>query len=343
MLKLRISLHTFRENLRQVQQEIGNSGIILVAKANAYGLGAIELSRVAIEQGVQTLAVATVLEGKQLREAGIKAPILILSEPLDWESIYEYDLIPTVYTMAFLKLLDQTKKRCGIHIKVNTGMNRLGCEPEDFGALFEYVKANPYIQLKGVYSHFASLDDQAYSLNQVSKFQALIQKFDLKRLGICIHMANSGAVFEHPEVHFDQVRVGLFAYHNIATLSSSVLFCHAVQKGEKIGYEGVFEAMQDTVIATVFGGYADGIPTQLSNKGVVLIKGREFPIVGRVCMDMILVDLSKNDLDIQRGDEVFFLDNHTLDLQRISRLADKNPREFLTGIGARSRLMVIYE
>lgn len=314
---LQIHLGNIRANIQEIQKRVGaKRKVMLALKADAYGHGAVQVARMAEEIGIDWFGVATVPEGIALREAGIKANILkfgpVFQDAIDAAMLHDITLTvcdkenaQTLQTVAA-----QLGKHAKIHLKVDTGMGRIGVSVQDAPELARFIEQDcPDLDLEGVYTHLpvSDIKDQNYTRAQVERFKDLIEEIEAK-LGREIewkHCANSGAVLAHEDSWLNMVRPGIMIYgyypdketpHTVPlkpglSFYSSVIFVKKVKAGTPIGYGQTWVAPRDTWIATIPAGYADGFNRLLSNHGRVLINGRSYPIVGRVCMDQSMVDL----------------------------------------------------
>lgn len=322
-----VSLENIAFNVQQICRVIGaQSELMAVVKANAYGHGALEVAHTLLSNGTQWLAVALPEEGVRLRRAGVSAPILVLGavSAEELEVCVAQDLVVTVFEPHIAKLLSEAacrlQKMARVHIKVDTGMGRLGLPPHEAVDLVEMVQRLPGLEIQGVFTHFACADcpDLQYTQWQWRRFQQVMNT--LRNKGIAIpyyHAANTAAALFFPQSHLDIVRVGLALYgmypdsrrpvelRPALSLKTKVAFVKRVPSGSAISYESTYVTWKDTSIAVLPIGYADGLSRQLSNKGVVLIKGKACPIVGRVTMDHTLVDVG--DLPVQIGDDVILI------------------------------------
>ena len=325
-----IHLDNFCKNLQVVRKKIGarqkTRGICVPIKADAYGHGAVTIARTALEAGVEYLAVATLYEAAELRQAGIKARIFFLSQalPEDMKEIADLDLTPFVSdreTIEALSAVSQTRP-LEVHLKVDTGMGRLGCRPEKARELAFFIAEHKNLRLGGIATHLSVADspaaeDAAYTKKQIARFIEAVD--NVRAAGIdpgLVHAANSGALCFHEEAYFDMVRPGIFLYgyspaagipgglnsEPVMELRSAVVFVKKVYPGEEISYGRTWKASEETFIGTLPVGYADGLPLLLSNKHSVLIQDKAYPLVGRICMDQCTVNLG-NKGDIQTGDE----------------------------------------
>lgn len=294
--------------------------MLAVIKADGYGHGAVGLaSFLEQKEYIYGYAVATADEAAELRKNGIHKPILILGYTFaeDYETLAKYDIMPAVYREDSLEALSQAAQRAGktikVHIKVDTGMGRIGISPDASGAAFVgKVLKTKGLQLEGIFTHFARADeaDKRYAKNQLEIFQSFIRKIQ-KQYAVDIpirHCANSAAVMELPESHLDLVRIGIAMYglspsseiqkerldlKPVMSLYSHIVYVKEVRKGTQIGYGGTFTAPKDMRIATISAGYADGYPRTVSPKGYVLIAGQKAPILGRICMDQFMADITE--------------------------------------------------
>jgi alanine racemase len=354
-----IDLGAIAHNIAEIKKAL-KKGVkfMAVVKADGYGHGAIEVSKAAVASGVDYLSVASFMEAIQLREAGVSAPILILSEsPLEFaDDIVANGLTQTVYTMRLAEALSKAANSAGktakVHLKVDTGMGRIGAFPHEAEGLLEKIKALPGVVVEGLFTHFAKADDPSdpYTRHQLSLFNDLAGKVEKKQYSIPLkHAANSAASLYYPDSHLDMVRIGLAMYgispgnvksgiplKSALSFKTKIMFSKRVPKGTKLSYGATYETPRETTIVTIPVGYADGFSRALSNKAQVLINGKRFPVAGRVCMDMTLVDVGDENLNI--GDEVVLIgsqgDNH-ISADEIARLSDTISYEVVCGIGKR--------
>lgn len=343
-----VDLKKFRQNLKKVRDFAGAKvKIMAVVKADAYGHGAVEISQTAAKEKVDYLGVAWVAEAEILRKAGLKTPILVLSEPA-WDAaalmIVALNLTQTIYTEQFARVLNNAAAKSGkkvkIHLKVDSGMGRIGVRPEETGNLIKKIQNLKGLEIEGIFTHFANADliESHYTLKQLKIFKQVLESlksFDLPPL--VRHAANSAATFNFPGTHLDMVRVGLCLYENVLTFKTRVTFVKEVKKGQRLGYGGTYLTRTPTRIATLSAGYADGLPRLLSNRGQVLIGGERFLIVGLVSMDMSLANLGRNS-QIKIGDEAVLIGqqkNKKISIDEVARLAQTISYEIMCGIGKR--------
>lgn len=330
----RVHLQNIRANILGIRQAIGDQRKILIAvKANAYGHGAVEVSRMAQEIGVDWLGVASVPEAIELRSAGIMLPILKFSPafPEEMSAALQNDLTLTVCDRenchALNEIAGQNNRIVNVHLKVDTGMGRIGVTPAEAPALARTIEKDCVnLRLEGVFTHLPVSDDSdfSYTQSQIEFFKSIIEQIEtaLGRKIPLIHCANSGGVLAHPASWFDMVRPGIMIYGFYPgkgtprtielkpglSFLTRVSFVKKISKGTSVGYGRTWCAPEDTYIATIPAGYADGFNRLFSNRGRILINGRSYPIVGRVCMDQSMVNLGP-ETNVQVGDEVVLIGN----------------------------------
>lgn len=325
-----IDLDAVCANIAAAQQRVGSGvKVMAILKADAYGHGAVELAKALEPTSCYAFGVATVEEGVQLRqEAGSKKPILVLSYafPELFELAVENEIDLTVFELSTAKLLNDAAaalgKTAGIHIKIDTGMHRIGFNPSDESIEeIRQIAALPNIEIKGIFSHLACADfaDKTFANRQKKLFAQFTQK--LRDEGIetgLRHIYNSAATMDFDGGCMDMVRCGIITYgldpsdevnfQNLPTtpvmqIKSHVAYVKNVEKGATVGYGAAFMAKRDSVIATIPCGYGDCYPRLLTNKGRVLINGHSAPVAGRVCMDQFMVDVTDIP-NVKQGDEV---------------------------------------
>ncbi len=298
----------------------------VAVKADGYGHGVCEVAETALELGAEYLGVAAVSEAEKLRAHGVRAPILLysLTDPTEFDTIAELRLAPFVADAAYIADLDRAaaerRRVIGVHLKVDTGMGRIGCRPAEARELAAQVIACEHLRLDGVCTHFPVADtpNSSFTREQAARLSEVVS--EIRTAGIdpgIVHAANSGAVIEYPETWFDMVRPGISVYgyypsgdqdrplelKPVMEFRSQVVFTKRVPKGTGISYGLSYHTTQDTTIATVPAGYGDGFNRLLSDRGEVLIRGTRYPIVGRVCMDQFMVDIGPEP-EVQTGDAV---------------------------------------
>jgi alanine racemase len=381
-----ISLSAIAQNLRTVQRIVKNRPVLAVVKADAYGHGAVEVSKRLLKEGISSLAVAFTGEARELRDAGINIPILVLFDRGDVRDYFDFNLTPVVYSMhTASSLSNEAIKRetsIKIHVKVDTGMGRLGLCGDN--ALDDLIKISemPGLEVTGLLSHFseADLSDRSYALSQLERFDAVQSAISQKlKRKIFSHIANSAAVLSLETSYLDAVRPGLMLYgysplnQNLhiplpssnspkgdkggfesvglggmtskidliaaMKVSTRILCIRNMPSGTPISYGRTFTTKRPSTIGVIALGYADGYPRSFSNNSEVLVKGKRAPVVGRVCMDLMMVDLT----DVggaEESDEVVILGgqgNETITADELALKANTISYEILTTLGSRSK------
>ncbi len=358
-----IHLAHLRHNLTHVRRLIGpKCRICLAVKADAYGHGAVPIARTALGHGVSHLAVSNVDEGTELRQAGITAPVLLLGYPGEEElkALITQNLEPFVGDKTYLLKLNELVLKMGcpplkIHIKVDTGMGRLGCPVEAVPKLAALATRARGLIFAGLCTHFPSADsnnpgDVSFTKGQIAILKRLGEELGAQDMGppLC-HGANSGGIFNHRDSHLDMVRLGLAAYgyppedcrvpaslRPVMELKSRIAHVKTVETGKSISYGRTWTSPGKTRIATIPIGYADGYLRSLSNRGEVLIRGKRYPVAGRVCMDQLMVDLGPEN-PVMPGEDVslFGPDPQGPDAAELAKLAGTIPYEITCGISRR--------
>jgi alanine racemase len=341
-------------------------GIIAVVKANAYGHGAVRVARVLEEAGASWLAVADIEEGIELRESGTRARILIFGalSVSDLAGVFDYDLTPTVASPAAGRALQAAASargaRAKYHLKVDTGMHRLGFRHENLAWTLPDLLASPNLELEAVYTHFATADEPEHDLfeRQRAAFEAACRTLtDLGARPRYRHAANSAALLRDSRIWYDFVRPGLLlhgvvppplastmALRPVMSLTSRVVAVKGVRAGESVGYGARYAPARATTLAVIPAGYADGLDRRLESRGHVLIRGRRAPIVGAVSMDMLTADVTEIE-GVDPGDEVVFLGSQgdgplaSLDARELAVAIGTIPYEVLCRLGARVHRM----
>ncbi|WP_027356504.1 alanine racemase [Desulfofundulus thermocisternus] len=322
-----VNLGAIAHNIREIRKLIQpGTKLMAVVKADAYGHGAIPVARVALASGAQYLAVAILDEALALRREGITAPILILgyTPPEQACILVEYDLTQTVFSLEVARAISAAAETAGkivrVHIKVDTGMGRIGVFPDEAPEFAEAISRLPGIFIEGVYTHMACADerDKTYTYWQFRRFKEALAGIKARGLTIPLkHVANSATTLDLPEMHLDMVRTGIIMYglwpssevrrvidlKPAMQLKARVAYIKRVPAGTSISYGRKFTTNSPSIIATLPLGYADGWSRLLSNKAEVLIHGQRAPLVGRVCMDQCMVDVTRIP-GVQPGDEV---------------------------------------
>ena len=355
-----VDLGALAFNFRQIQKRIPEGvKLLAIVKADAYGHGAIPVSHQLEKLGVEYLGVAIPEEGVELRKGGIKTPILVLGGIFGREvdSFFRFRLTPVLFGKDSLKLLsreaEKRKKKVKVHLKVDTGMGRLGVPINLWPDFLKEVKQFPNIEIEGLLSHFSMMgEEKSYTHNQWKVFQRALMI--AKEIGVScryLHMASSATLTVFPAYSANLVRPGIMLYGSypspafqsliplkpVMTLKTRIHFLKSVPPGARISYGGTFKTKRESLIATLPVGYADGYSRHLSNQGEVLIRGKRAPVAGKVCMDFITVDVT----DIPRvsiGDEVILMGRQgreQISAEEIARKINSISYEVLCGIGKR--------
>lgn len=324
-----IDLSAIAYNISSIKNKVSPAQLMVATKADAYGHGAMEVTKTVLDNGADWLGVALVEEGIELRESGIDAPILVFGGIFidQIEFFLKYDLHATVYELehaiALAKLASQCNKIAKVHVKVDTGMGRAGIRHNEAMDFLEKIRALDGLEIVGLYTHFATSDwlNKDFALLQLKRFKQVVAEVQAAGIEIpLLHAANSGAIMDLPDTYFDMVRAGVSAYGYYPSsetsesvklkpamaLKSKVLAVKNLAEGDFVSYNLTYKAKSATQIAILPIGYGDGYDRQLSNQSEVLICGNRYPVVGTVCMDQVMVDLGL-DSSIKIGDEVVLL------------------------------------
>jgi alanine racemase len=359
-----IDLSAFRHNLQQIQSVVGAKvRVMAVVKADAYGHGAVACAKAAKEAGAHSLAVAHIEEAIELRENGLQGPILILGGvyPDEIVELIQFDLATTLYSKPLAKLLAEKARKAGkmvdVHLKVDTGMARLGIAPEDFACFLQQVKDYPALRLQGICTHLSSADedDPEFTQLQLSRFNGVLQRSG-ETVFEGIHTANSAALLKFPESRFNMVRPGITLYGALTSPSlkpattifpkplkpvmrwtTKVAQVRKVLAGTPLSYSRQFVTKRDSRIATLPVGYGDGLLRCLSNKMQVLVRGQSVPQVGTICMDFILIDVTDCPA-VREGDEVVLLGrqgDNEISADQMAEWANTISYEILCSVGKR--------
>lgn len=358
-----VNLAALRHNLRVVKQAAGAAPPWAVLKADAYGHGSKAVARTLERAGCSGVCVALLEEAIELREAGIRVPILVMGGYYGraWGEILRHELTPVVYDAGQIEAIAEevrysSAEAVGIHIKLDTGMGRLGAMPRDLAALAAALKTRPEVRFDGLMTHLACADagDPASLDDQLDLFDALAG--ELAQLGLVPklkHAANSAALLGHPRTHYDMVRPGIALFgvqpvsesapglRPVMRVRTEVVAVRDLAKGQSVGYGWTWKAPRPSRIATIPIGYADGLTRLASNRGSVLIRGGRAPVVGTVSMDLTMVDIT--DLpDVAVGDEVVVMGTQkgprgedAITAEEIARLNGTIPWEVMTNISRR--------
>jgi alanine racemase len=362
---LEINLNAIVHNLKEYQQLLKPSTkLMAMVKAFAYGSGGAEIAGILQYHQVDYLGVAYTDEGVELRRAGITLPIMVMNPDASaYESIVEYNLQPEIYSFELLQSFDKFLQQEGlnqypVHLEIETGMNRLGFAASDIQKLSSFLVSTNSFKVQSVFSHLVASEEKEqdeFTMKQFSQFDEAATQL---RRGIGYdflrHMANSAAIIRHPELEMDMVRLGIGLYgvdsscseklnlQTVATLKSTIAQIKKITKGESVSYNRKAVFTKDAVIATVRIGYADGYPRKLGNGvGKIWIKGQLVPVIGIICMDRLMVDITGL-ADIHEGDDVVIFGSQ-LPVQQVAAWADTIPYEIMTGISQRVKRVYFEE
>jgi len=354
-----VDLDRFAANLRAIRARVGEGcGLFLVVKADAYGHGAVEMAEAGAREGVDHLGVATLHEGIQLRRAGVRLPITVLSPllPSEIAEALDHELDPTVCDAAFARALsdaaERLKRPARCHVEVDTGMGRIGVREDDAEAFLARLAELPGLRVASLYTHFPDADgeDLAFSRAQVERFRALLARLETRGLRPPkAHASNSAGTLNLAEARFDWVRVGLIAYGHrpphtddlalepVMSLKSRLVQVRELPAGAPISYGRTFVTTRPTRVGVVPVGYGHGYSWLLSNRGGMLVHGARAPILGRVTMDLTMIDLEAAP-GAAVGDEVVLFGEQagqTLPLEEVARQSETLPYEVMCTIGKR--------
>lgn len=355
---LQINLDNLIHNLRAIRKHCGNTRIMAAVKANAYGHGLIECAKTLEKEQIDYFGVAFIEEAIELREAGIQTPILTLGgisgRQVDLYLDYNIDVLAS--SVSKLEQIERIAKSrnciANIHIKIDTGMERIGVHYYS-NAVKDIIEKATYsnsLRLRGISSHFATAEsaDQTFMNTQRTRFLECIETHsNILPKDIIRHIANSGGILSSKENHLDMVRPGKMLYgirvaehlDNIVDikqcieLHSEVAYFKVVKKGNSVSYGQTWTAQEDTRVVTIPVGYGDGIPRSLSNKGHVIIRGKKYPIVGTICMDQFMVNIGPQG-EAYNGDKVILI-NEDLSVYDMANRINTEPLEVLTHLNSR--------
>lgn len=360
-----VDLDAIWENMVHMKENIAeNTKILAVIKTDGYGHGGVPIAKM-LEQldFMFGYAAATYEEAHVLREAGVKKPILILGYtfPYCYEELIREEIRPAVYRRDTVEELVAAAAKVGqkakVHIKVDTGMGRIGITPDEEGLEFvRFLMGHPELEVEGIFTHFAKSDeeDKTSAYHQLALFQNFIDRIQTE-LGLTIpvkHCSNSAAILEMPKANMDMVRAGITTYglypseevskdivplRAAMSLYSHIVYCKTIHAGQSVSYGGLFTAQKDTRVATIPVGYGDGYPRSLSGRGYVLIHGKKAPILGRVCMDQFMVDISEIP-EAMDGDKVTLLGmdgTERITAEELGELSGRFNYEFVCDLGKR--------
>ncbi|MFC5578128.1 alanine racemase [Lysobacter niabensis] len=356
--RIRVHLDHLAFNLQRIRAHVGVP-VMAIVKANAYGHGLVPASLHLQEQGVEQLGVAFVEEGIALRQAGVTVPILVLGGIFGPQvaQFILHDLEITVSSLDKLRQVEAAAQALGrkavIHLKIDTGMERIGTHSYSSRPFIEAAVASQWCVLKGIYSHLACADDPRSPMTARQLDRFLEACVHIERIGAPMplrHLANSGGVLHFPETWLDMVRPGILLYgvqpdpaslrnievRPVMSLASQVVYFKVVKAGNPVSYGATWAPERDTRIVTIPIGYGDGYPRALSSRGEVLIRGKRYPLVGRVCMDQFMVDIGQD--SAWNEDEVVLIGtqgDNAITAEQLAQLAGMIPYEVLVGLNER--------
>jgi len=357
-----INLDNLAYNIREIRKITKKDTLITaVVKANAYGHGSIEAAKIFLANGADRLAVATLSEAIELRKAKIYAPILVLGyiPKSQYPLAIKWNISQTIYNYESAKILSNISQDLGeksiIHIKIDTGMGRLGFLPKD-DSVEDIVKISqlPNLEIEGIFSHFSKADerDKGYTIYQFESFMDMVKKLDNRGVYIPIkHISNSAAIIDLPQYHLDMIRPGIMLYgyypseevdkdrivlRPAMTLKTKVSNIKKVPKGSYISYGGLYVTEKESKIATIPIGYADGFSRLLTSKAEAFVKGHRVPVVGRICMDQCMLDVSNvEDVDIDDQIVLFGYEEGQPTVEDIANKLNTNSYEVICMVGRR--------
>jgi alanine racemase len=359
---LEINLNALKHNFEYLKSKINNSTkLIAVVKAFGYGSDACAVAKYLQDLDVDSFAVAFTSEGVDLRNSGITKPILVLHpQPVNFKLLIDNCLEPSLYNAKVLNEFitiasKENQNDYPVHIKFNTGLNRLGFWGNDVEYIVSKLNETNSIKVKSIFSHLAAsedLNEKHFTLNQIENFKTISKEFENK-IGYkpMLHICNTSGVLNYPEAHFDMVRcgIGLYGFGNsltenknfkpIATLKSVISQIHLIEEGKTVGYNRAYKSSSAQKTATIPIGHADGIGRQYGNgKGFVTINGQPASIIGNVCMDMIMVNIAN--IDCNEGDEVIIFGEH-ISAENLVATTKSISYEIITAISQRIKRTII--
>ena len=357
--RIRVDLDAITHNLHALRAHAGVP-VMAIVKANAYGHGLVPVGRHLQAQGVERLGVAFLEEGIALRRAGVTVPILVMGGIFGPQAaaLIAHDLEITVSSLDKLRQVEAAaaaaSRRAAVHLKIDTGMERIGVHSANAGPFIEAAVASRHCDIRGVYSHLASADDPASpaTARQLERFFHACAHFDRHGAPMPLrHLANSGGVLHFPETRLDMVRPGIALYgvlpdpasrapvalRPVLSLHSQVVYFKVVAAGHPVSYGGTWSSPVDTRVVTIPIGYGDGVPRALSGRGAILLRGRRHPIVGRICMDQFMVDLGPDGTGYNEDDAVLIgaQGDEAIRCEDVAAAAGTIPYEILVNLNTR--------
>jgi len=356
-----INITNLRHNIKYIRSSINSKAeIIPVIKANAYGHGYKKIAEILKEEEIKCVSVATSEEIREILNLNLNLDVLHLGKihvlSIQQNIYNNNNVISTIHSLKDIEIFKENKNlnfRC--HLKVDTGLNRMGCRVGEIDNIIKEIEKNKNINLEGIYSHLACSEDKSSKDNasQINIFKKIIQKYNYK--GYSFHLLNSGGIFNYPDLHLDYIRTGLSIYgispygkvnnylKPVMKLVAPIVLIKNINKGEKIGYGCTYKSTKSMKIGIVQCGYADGIPLNFSNNGLVFYKKNELSLLGRVSMDLICIDLTDvNAVDVD--DEVVIWGDNSFNasyLENISKKFNSIPYIYLTSLSSRVRRVYV--
>ncbi len=355
-LWIEVDLKAIQHNFRQIRRFVApHVKVLSVVKANAYGHGLLPVAQALVEAGAEMLAVASVVEAVALRQAGVRVKILVLGQPLPEEAprVVEHGLTQAIGDLASAKALSRSaalqEKEISVHLKIDTGMGRYGVWHEEAVSLYRRLVELQGLQPEGIFTHLSSAGQNAQATEeQLQRFSGLLQRLEKARLPVGVrHVANSVGLIRFPESHWDLVRSGLLLYGCSPTkepnpievrpalsLKSRIRFLKRIQPGQTVSYGGTWRAERPSVVATIPVGYAHGYVRALSNRAMLLVRGRRAPVIGRVTMEDLMCDVTELP-GAQIGDEAVLIGRQLgeeVTAEELARHARTIPYEILVGL-----------
>jgi alanine racemase len=352
-----VNLGAVSHNIAEIRKRVRDKRhLMAVVKADGYGHGSVEVSQAALKAGADCLGVALPEEGQLLRKTGIDVPILVLGpiHPKEAPKTVDSRLDQTVCSLELAEALDQEARKASVcvnvHVKVDTGMGRIGVLPQDVLAFVRRIGTFKNIRVEGIFTHFASADDadKTFARKQIDIFDRVVREMHLARIDIPQkHMANSAGILDLPESYYDLVRPGIIIYglypsdkvsrsvelKPAMTLKTKISFLKTVPPGTAISYGQTFVTEKETTVGTLPVGYGDGYSRLLSGRGKVLIKGHRVSLIGRICMDMCMIDISQV-AGVKPGDDVVLF-GEDLSVDEIAAMLGTINYEILCAVGKR--------
>ena len=368
--KVTIDLSALKYNLLKIRELVGQKTKIMgIVKSDAYGHGLVPVARELEKLHIDSLGVAYLSEAKELRADGIKTPVVILlgiSSPQEAQRVVDYNLTPVVYDLDSARMLSEEGKKSGrsikVYLKIDTGMGRLGIDFRETGPFLKQLMGMKGIEIEGLFSHLSSADqeDILFTKTQIKNFKEAISASQSLGLGLTMNnLANSAGIMRYKDAHFDLVRPGIMLYgglpcpdfanpsplRHLMTFCSFVAQVREVKHGTPISYGRTFFTDGSRKIAIISAGYGDGLSRSMSNRGQVLIHGQRARIIGRICMNLTIADVTPIS-GVKKGDRVCFLGRErgdTISADNMARWADTISYEIFCSIGSRNKREYIYE